>query len=99
MRYLRVWHMPQVGGRDSLGNPVAFYVGVADVNEAVHIINMLANYDLFQYNNDIKPDYTNANGLEVEVDGEWEEWFCPETGDDIGEIIRLAEEKSKCVTF
>lgn len=49
---------------------------------------MLANYDIFQFENHIKPDYWNVSGLEVyeaaAFDGEpgWCEWYDEETGDD-----------------
>lgn len=75
---LRVWWIPQV--------PLAtFYVPVGNPEEALKMIDTLARYDLFQYNNSIKPDYTNAGGLEVFEDGEWVEWYHPETGEDIDE--------------
>ena len=93
--YLRVWHTPQISAKDGLGNLIEFNVGVADIDEAVEIINMLARYDLFQYNSNIKPDYCNASGLEEDIDGEWQEWLCPKTGDDIGEIIRLKDEEDE----
>ena len=54
--YLRVWHTPQISAKDGLGNLIEFNVGVADIDESVEIINMLARYDLFQYNRNIKPD-------------------------------------------
>lgn len=55
---LRVWHIPQVPMK-------AFYVDVSSVEEGVKIMDVLANYDLFQYDNNIKPDYCNANGLQM----------------------------------
>ena len=48
---------------------------------------LLANYDQFQFENNIKPDYCNAGGLEIlNPDGEWEEWY-DENGDDISDLI------------
>ncbi|AUV59094.1 superinfection exclusion protein [Escherichia phage vB_Eco_AL25] len=55
---LRVWHIPQVPGK-------AFYVEVDSVEEGVRIIDILANYDLFQYENNIKGDYCNVSGLQM----------------------------------
>ena len=81
---LRVWHIPQV-----LGKP--FHVYVDTLQEAQRVLNVLANYDLFQYKNKIKPDYCNAAGLEryEANDGGgnpgWCEWYDEETGDFIDE--------------
>lgn len=79
---LRVWHIPQV--------PMTpFYVEVDDWQEAVRIICILWDYDAFEYDNNIKHDYTNATGLE-EYDPdtkEWTEWHHPELDMDIQECI------------
>lgn len=72
---LRVWHIPQAPGKP-------FEIDVQTPQEAKRIIDMLAAYDLFQFKNRIKPDYTNASGLLVFEDGEWVEWY-DENGDDI----------------
>lgn len=73
---LRVWWVPQLPMK-------AFYVPVESPQEATKLLETLARYDLFQYNNNVKPDYANAGGLEVFEDGEWQEWYHPETGEDI----------------
>lgn len=77
---LRVWHIPQVPMKP-------FYVSVASVNEAILILTTLWDYDAFQYENKVKPDYCNASGLEVFEDGEWCDW-CDEDGNDIDDVIR-----------
>jgi hypothetical protein len=90
---LCVWHIPQVPGK-------AFRVHVHDVTEAKKLLVVLADYDVFQYNNQIKPDYANASGLEIytseiygpEIDDGWQEWGDPETGDDIWDLIRRERE-------
>jgi hypothetical protein len=64
---LRVWWIPQIPGD-------AFYVDVNDLYEAKKILTLLADYDDFQYQNKIKPDYSNTGGLEIFVNGGWEEW-------------------------
>ena len=84
---LRIWHIPQVPA------PPTFYVSVKDVDEAKKILNVIWDYDNFQYENKIKPDYSNASGLEVYEDGEWCEWN-DEDGYDICEVIRNKEEES-----
>lgn len=54
----RVWHIPQVPGK-------AFHVEVKTFEEAERLKSALADYDLFQFNNNIKPDYCNASGIQV----------------------------------
>lgn len=78
---LRVWHIPQVPMKP-------FHVPVQSPDEAVKILQVLAWYDIFQFENRIKPDYCNASGLEVMedfIDGEpqWIDWNDPETDEDI----------------
>jgi len=84
---LRVWWIPQIPGKP-------FHVSVKNVNEAKLLLNTLANYDLFQLENKIKPDYCNAGGLEVfEVTDEeakisdWCEWT-NENGDSIDDVMK-----------
>ncbi|AIX13087.1 superinfection exclusion protein [Erwinia phage phiEa2809] len=52
----RVWHVPQVPGK-------AFTFEVPTYDEAVRLQNALAGYDIFQFENNIKPDYCNASGI------------------------------------
>ena len=76
---LRVWWIPQIPMNNS------FYVEVKSPEEAKKIMDVLAKYDEFQFNNKIKPDYSNASGLqELQEDGEWDEWYS-EDGRDIDE--------------
>jgi hypothetical protein len=77
---LRVWHIPQVP-------MAAFRVDVASVEEAKKVLSILADYDIFQFENKVKPDYANASGLETVENGEWREWWS-EDGGDIWELIR-----------
>lgn len=77
---LRVWHIPQIPGN-------AFFVRVASFEEADLVLRVLAEYDLFQLHNRIKPDYSSAQGVEVyrfaDVIGEdWEEVEDDEIGRD-----------------
>jgi len=81
---LRVWWIPQVG------MDTQFHISVTSIEEAKLILRTLADYDLFQFENRVKPDYCNTGGLEVFEDGEWCEWSDPETGDDIDELMRGA---------
>lgn len=74
---LKVWHIPQVPGK-------AFEVPVPTLEVAGIITDTLAQYDLFQYKNKIKPDYANAGGVMVIEDGEWVDWYSPD-GEDFDE--------------
>lgn len=68
----------------------AFYVPVRDLREARLVLFALANYDLFQLKNNIKPDFANAGGLNVfEPEGEdgWVDWYELETGQDFDEYV------------
>ena len=76
---LRVWWKPQIPMNNS------FYIEVATPQEAKKVLDILADYDLFQLKNNIKPDYSNAGGLEVFEDGEWSEWYS-ENDEDIDEV-------------
>lgn len=67
---LQVWWIPQIPG-----NP--FLVDVPDLDTAILLCDALANYDLFQFDNNIKPDYCNAGGIRAMhptlTDGAWED--------------------------
>jgi hypothetical protein len=81
IKKFRVWHIPQIPMN-------AFYVEVPDIETAKVVATLLADYDRFQFENKIKPDYANASGLETLIDGEWEEWSSEEDGREIWDIIR-----------
>ena len=80
---LKVWWIPQVPMK-------AFEVPVKDLHEAKKIMDVLADYDRFQFENRVKPDYCNAGGLMVwderidpdEKGEKWCDWYDEETGDD-----------------
>lgn len=79
---LQVWWVPQVPMK-------AFTVDVASVAEGVKIMDTLAEYDIFQADNNVKPDFCNAGGLQqwcADCDGDgtpgWEDWYDDETGED-----------------
>lgn len=77
---LRVWHIPNIPGSP-------FHVYVDAPQEAQRVLQLLAKYDIFQFENNIKPDFCNSGGLEVFEDGEWCEWLDPENGDEIDEWV------------
>ncbi|WP_417459074.1 superinfection exclusion protein [Kordiimonas sp.] len=80
---LRVWWIPQVPMKP-------FHVDVATVAEGVKMLEVLANYDQFQFDNRVKPDYTNVGGLEMfdpdddtdSPSGSWVSWCDEESGED-----------------
>lgn len=82
---LRIWHIPQVPGEP-------FHVEVGSPEEAKKILDVLAAYDAFEFENNIKYDYSNASGLEVFEDGEWVEWY-DDDGNDIDEHFEELEEE------
>lgn len=53
---LKVWWIPQVPMK-------AFEFLVKDMVEGKKIMEVLADYDTFQFENNIKPDYSNMGGL------------------------------------
>lgn len=64
---LRVWWIPQVPMKP-------FLVSVESAKEGQWLIDVLAKYDSFQFENRIKPDYANTGGISVFEDGEWTDY-------------------------
>lgn len=89
MKKYRVVHICQIG---KVSEP--FIVYVSSVKEGIKVMNMLADYDLYQLINHIKPDYSNASFLE-EYDEEENEWFdwMDELGDTASDILRELRNK------
>ena len=62
---LRVWWMPQIP-HDT------FHYDVPTVAAGFMLCDALAKYDLWQFENNIKPDYSNAGGLHwLHASGDW----------------------------
>lgn len=62
----KISHIPQVPGKP-------FTTIVGNFNFAIRIGMILADYDRFQFEENIKPDYSNVTLIEVSADGEhWE---------------------------
>ena len=80
---LQVWWVPQIPMK-------SFVVPVSSPAEARKILDVLAEYDLFQLRNNVKPDYSNAGGLSMfdeedkndSPNGSWSDWY-DDDGDDI----------------
>ena len=78
---LRVWHITQLPGKP-------FIVSVSSVEEASKILETIWKYDSFQWEENIKPDYSSVSGLELydaELD-EWCEWYS-DNDEDIVEYM------------
>ena len=79
---LRVWWIPQVPMR-------AFRYRVPTLQAAKMLCDALAQYDLFQYENNVKPDYDNAGGASWRhpelTQGEWYD-FDPDDEDECQEV-------------
>ena len=91
---MRVWWCPQIG------HGLSFYVPVKTVEEAKRLMDTLAAYDQFQFENNIKPDFCNTGGLQVwdEENQEWLDWEHEEDGDyydDVDEYFDGNEEMER----
>lgn len=82
MSKLRVWWIPQIGIEET------FYVSVESAEEGKKVMDLLAAYDAFQLQSNVKPDYSNVGGLQVwdEEEQEWNDWYL-ETEDDFFEDV------------
>ena len=67
---IRVWWIPQVPMTE-------FVYDVPTIDAGIMLCDVLAKYDLFQYENKVKPDYCNTGGVmwrhPTATDGEWED--------------------------
>lgn len=87
---LRIWHIPQIPGKP-------FIVRVASPADAKRLLDVLADYDTFQFENNIRTDYSNAAGLSVfdtddkndGSEGSWIDWY----SDDGEELDDLTSEQ------
>lgn len=88
----RVWWIPQIPMKP-------FTVDIGSIEEGRKICEVLADYDLFQFENKVKPDYCNSGGIEFKfdplTDGEWHSF--PDEDDDeaediMAEIIRISHD-------
>lgn len=90
MGQLKIWWVPQIPME-------AFEVGVKDLEQASLLLSVLSDYDSFQFENKVKPDYCNAGGLvEQDPNGEWYDWE-NEDGCGFDEVRRDAERMAKAI--
>ena len=64
---LRIWWIPQVG------MDTTFYVSVETREQGEWLQDVLTDYDEFQFENKVKPDYCNVGGMQIFEDGRWQE--------------------------
>ena len=85
MSKLRVWWIPQVGIEET------FYVPVSTAEEGKKTLDLLAAYDAFQLQNNVKSDYTNVGGLQMfdEEEGEWNDWYLETEDDYFDDVVNL----------
>lgn len=78
---LKVWWIPQVPMK-------SFDVFVNSYAEAHVLLRALAQYDLFQLDNRIKPDFANAGGVMIDEDGsgEYTDYYEDESGREFDEL-------------
>ncbi len=89
---LRIWWMPQVPS----DNPFLF--PVQSVSHAVTLYAALAQYDLYQLDERIKLDFSNAGGLEQFDGREWCEYE-DEDGFNISDFAEEKEEEDPDIVF
>lgn len=83
MTKYRLGHIPQVPMK-------AFEVHSDDLDYLVKLEDVLAQYDIFQFENNIKPDYSNMTFIQsLDEDGEW----CDLDDFEITEILSGAIEE------
>lgn len=76
-----VWWVPQIPMK-------AFRFPVPDISTGMLLCEALGCYDLFQYENNTKPDYSNAGGIEfLDDDGDWVT-LDPNDPDDVAYVTK-----------
>lgn len=79
---IRIWWNPQIPMKP-------FFIPVDNIQEAKLLLDALSIYDEWQFENKIKPDFSNAGGIQIwdeDSDGEgnpdWIDWYDEENGED-----------------
>lgn len=80
---LRIAYIPQVPMQP-------FYKEVNGLMDAKLVADTLTEFSNFEYENNVKPDYSDALDLEVFEDGEWVTWY-DEFGSDFAEWMEKIE--------
>ena len=78
---MKVWWIPQIPCK-------AFEIPVSGPEEAKKLLDVLARYDAFQFEQGVRDYYSNAGGLVVfDEDGDWVDWVDEETGHEIDDWL------------
>jgi hypothetical protein len=78
----KVWWIPQIPGK-------AFEVEVQSRDEGKRLEGTLALYDIFQFENKIKPDYCNTGGVVFRLEGLTDgEWWDADDDDDWADYVK-----------
>ena len=87
--------MPQLGCNATI------YIPIETAEEGKKVMDILACYDLFQLENNIKPDFSNTSGLQMynEEDQEWEDWYLETKEDYFDDVDYYFEEDEKMQQF
>jgi hypothetical protein len=89
----KLWWIPQVPMKP-------FEVEIASIDEGRKLSTILANYDKFQFENKVKPDYCNVGGISFRhpkvTEGEW--WDVPEDQDEWQDVLNELEAVQKEVS-
>lgn len=82
-----VWWVPQIPMQ-------SFTVAVASIAEGKKICDVLADYDMFQFKHNVKPDYANTGGIRMRhpigTEGDW--WDVPDDEDELADIMKHCTE-------
>lgn len=79
MSKLRIAYIPQVPGKP-------FYKEVNGLSSAKLVAETLVDFSIFEYEEHVKPDYSDSLDLEEFVDGEWTSWM-DDFGSDFSEWL------------
>lgn len=60
----RAWYVPQMP-------MAAFEFPTATRAEATLVLDAITKFSMFEFENRVKPDYSDAGGVQEFVDGEW----------------------------
>jgi hypothetical protein len=87
---LAVWHKPHRDEQIEVEG--TFYVTVRSPEQALEVLEILQEYDIFQFHNKVKLEYTGCSGLMIFLEDQWREWYS-DAGYDIHEWYPGVESK------
>ena len=78
MSKLKVWFMPAI----EVAEKPRYEKEVDSIEQAVFLLNEIAQYTLLLGDASIMPDYSNVGGIMMLENGEWVDWYDEESGID-----------------